>query len=115
MKVLQPYLVYEKFTVHTDHAALQWLFSIQDPSGRLMRWRLRLCEYDFEIAYKKGPQNQQADALSRLQTLAETVRHDDDEIQTFLLESTHAAHTKLTRKLQTRIVAVITLCLRMNC
>ena len=85
MKVLRPYLIYEKFTVHTDHAALAWLFSIEDPSGRLMRWRIRLCEYNFQIKYKKGSQNAQADALSRLKTLAETIRHDDEDIPTFMI------------------------------
>ena len=85
LKVLRPYLMYEKFIVHTDHAALRWLLSIQDPSGRLMRWRLRLAEFDFQIMYKKGKLNTQADALSRLRTLAETIRHDDDDIPAFML------------------------------
>ena len=31
-----------------------------------MRWRLRLEEYDFEIKYKKGSINSNADALSRI-------------------------------------------------
>lgn len=35
-----------------------------------MRWRLRLSEFDFEIRYKNGVGNTQADALSRLRTLS---------------------------------------------
>lgn len=31
-----------------------------------MRWRLRLEEFDFTIVYKKGKQNLNADALSRI-------------------------------------------------
>ena len=57
LKTLRPYLIYEKFTVYTDHAALGWLLTINDPSGRLMRWRLRLAEYDFNIQYKTGKTN----------------------------------------------------------
>jgi hypothetical protein len=34
--------------------------------ARLVRWALRLAEYDFEIKYKKGEENTNADALSRL-------------------------------------------------
>ena len=37
-----------------------------------MRWRLRLSEFDYEVRYKKGLLNTQADALSRLSTLVET-------------------------------------------
>jgi hypothetical protein len=34
--------------------------------ARLVRWALRLAEYDFEIKYKKGEENTNADAFSRL-------------------------------------------------
>ena len=34
--------------------------------ARLVRWALRLAEYGFEIKYKKGEWNTNADALSRL-------------------------------------------------
>ena len=80
----RPYLVFEKFTVHTDHHSLRWLFNISEPSGRLTRWRLLLAEFDFDIAYKTGPSNVHADALSRLLTGSPTVVNDDyDDIPTF--------------------------------
>ena len=85
LKILRPYLMYEKFTVYTDHAALRWLLTICEPSGRLMRWRLRLAEFDFNVQYKRGKLNQQADALSRLRTMAETIDDDSEEIPTFLI------------------------------
>ena len=40
---------------HTDHQV--WLKNVKDPSSKLMRWRLRLEEYEFEIEYKKGKEN----------------------------------------------------------
>ena len=86
LKTLRPYLMYEKFIVHTDHAALHWLLTINEPSGRLMRWRLRLAEFDFEVKYKKGKANAQADALSRLFTDADTIPDDNDDIPAFLLD-----------------------------
>ncbi|CDF40830.1 unnamed protein product [Chondrus crispus] len=72
VQTLRPYLYGEHFIVHTDHASLRWLMNVTDPSGRLIRWRLRLSEFDFEIKYKKGKANSQADALSRLRTAGET-------------------------------------------
>ena len=51
--------------------------------ARLVRWALRLAEYDFEIKYRKGDTNENADALSRLPvtdenpTLAVIVNHPD--------------------------------------
>lgn len=54
-----------KFTIITDHAALQWLHSIKDPNGRLARWALTLQAYNYEVEYRKGTLNENADCLSR--------------------------------------------------
>lgn len=40
--------------------------SVKDPGSRLLRWRIKLDEYDYEIVYKPGVQNSNADALSRI-------------------------------------------------
>ncbi|XP_036140388.1 uncharacterized protein LOC118644842 [Monomorium pharaonis] len=61
----RPYLYGKRFTIITDHKPLVWLNSIKDPSSRLWKWRNKLSEYDFEIKYKKGTLNNNADALSR--------------------------------------------------
>ena len=51
-----------------------------------MRWRLRLSEFDFEVRYKKGKLNTQADALSRLQSLGETTEELDQDLPCFVIE-----------------------------
>lgn len=61
----RPYLYGRKFTILTDHRPLTWLFNCKDPSSRLVRWRLKLEEYSYEIRYKPGRVNSNADALSR--------------------------------------------------
>jgi len=50
----------------TDHNPLTWVFNVKDPSSRLLRWRLKLEEYDYDIVYKPGVRNTNADALSRI-------------------------------------------------
>nr|XP_012148418.1 PREDICTED: uncharacterized protein LOC105663525 [Megachile rotundata] len=39
--------------------------SVKDPTSRLLRWRLKLDEYDYKVIYKAGKYNVNADALSR--------------------------------------------------
>lgn len=65
---LRPYLLGEHFIVHFDHDCLRWLMNVTDPSRRLLRRRLRLSDFDFDVRYKKGTSNAVADALSRLNT-----------------------------------------------
>ena len=65
IKKYQPYLHGRKFTVHTDHNALQWLMRVKNPVGRLARWALMLQQFDFDIVYRSGRSNGNADGLSR--------------------------------------------------
>lgn len=62
--------MYEVFIVYTYHAALHFLLISTDPSGRLIRLRLRLAEFAFEIKYKTGKANTQAYELLRLNTMS---------------------------------------------
>jgi len=40
--------------------------NVKDPGSRLLRWRIQLAEYDYEITYRRGSRNTIADALSRI-------------------------------------------------
>jgi hypothetical protein len=51
-KKYRPYLYGTKFTIVTDHKPLKWVFNVKDPSSRLLRWRLKLEEFDYEVVYK---------------------------------------------------------------
>ena len=53
------------FKVVTDHQALKWLWSLDNPSGRLARWILHLSSFDFEVQHRRGVDIPHADALSR--------------------------------------------------
>ena len=64
-KHFRPYLLGRKFYFVTDHKPLKWLMNVTDPGSRLIRWRLLLEEYEYEIIHKEGKKNCNADALSR--------------------------------------------------
>lgn len=66
VKNYRPYLLGREFKIYTDHQPLTWLFNVKDPGSRLMRWRLKLAEYHYEVVYKPGKDNMNADALSRI-------------------------------------------------
>lgn len=59
------YLEGVQFTVITDHQALQWLFLNKNHKSRLVRWSLRLQEYDIKIQHRSGRLITAVDALSR--------------------------------------------------
>jgi len=66
VKHFRTYLLGREFKIFTDQQPLTWLFNVKDPGSRLMRWRLKLAEYNYEVAYKPGVTNTNADALSRI-------------------------------------------------
>ena len=65
------YLLGRPFVVYTDHNPLQWL-SAQKMKGKLCHWALQLQEFEFQIWYRKGSHNTNADALSHCFSLAAT-------------------------------------------
>lgn len=76
VKKYRHYLAGKRFTVITDHAALQYLLNLKKPQGRLNRLSLLLQEYDFTVQYRHGRLHQDADLLSRNPHEKPT---DDDE------------------------------------
>lgn len=55
----------KRFIVYTDHSALKWFLSLNNPTGRLARWGVRLSSFDFDIRHRRGSDNVIPDALSR--------------------------------------------------
>jgi len=60
---LQHYLKGRKFEVETDHKNLIYMALSETP--KVVRWRLRLLEFDFTVRHIAGSDNVVADALSR--------------------------------------------------
>jgi len=88
----RPYLLGKNFTIVTDHKPLTWMFSVKDPSSRLLRWRLLLEEFDYTTEYKAGKKNVNADALSR-NPVVMTVMIASKEKQQQILKEMHECPT----------------------
>ena len=73
------YVAGQHFVIETDHKSLEWLFKAEKPA-RLVRWAIRLSEYNFTIKAKAGKLNTTADALSRLPIDDNTFKYDSDNI-----------------------------------
>ena len=56
IKNFRPYVYRQKFTLITDHRSLIWLDQLKDPTmgSRLARWKIKLQEYNYKIAFKPG-------------------------------------------------------------
>lgn len=67
LKQFRPYIYGRKIRLFTDHKPLVWLNGIKEPNSKLMRWRLQMGEYDYDINYKEGHLNKVADCLSRME------------------------------------------------
>ena len=79
IKHFRPYLYGRRFKTVSDHKLLTWIMIVKDPGSRFLRCRIKLEEYDYEIVYKPGVQNSNADAPSTIGALASEV-NDSDEI-----------------------------------
>lgn len=86
------YLQGRKFTVYTDHKPLKGVFNVKDPTSRLVRFHHKLSEFDYNIEYKPGKYNTNADTLSRI-PLAE-----DDETKGHIFSVESQVHSEMNDK-----------------
>lgn len=66
----RPYIYGRQILIVTDHKPLVWVMNVKDPSSRLMRWKIKIEEFDYVTIYKKGSLNTNADSLSRIHELS---------------------------------------------
>lgn len=71
------YVLGRKFKIYTDHMPLRGQIKVQNVSNRIIRLQQHLAEFDFEILYKKGKSNTNADCLSRIPQ-DKCVKHDEE-------------------------------------
>ena len=66
LKKFRPYVYGRHFVLYSDNKALTWLRNMKDPSSKLLRWSLKIADFDFEVKHRPGTQNKHCDALSRI-------------------------------------------------
>lgn len=59
------YIEGHEVIVGSDHQPLKWLLTLKSPSGRLVRWALKLQCFNLKFQYTPGKANVIADTLSR--------------------------------------------------
>lgn len=70
------FLSNQRFSIITDHKAVQYAFQKPDVQGLIMRWLDPLAEYDFDVEYHSGFQSGAADFLScQFENIYENVVH----------------------------------------
>ncbi|GFU54918.1 transposon Tf2-11 polyprotein [Trichonephila clavipes] len=65
LNFFRPFLLGRKFKVFTDHKPLAGFLSNKNPSSKILRWKLALEEFNYDIHYIRGSLNSVADNLSR--------------------------------------------------
>ncbi|GFX72451.1 retrovirus-related Pol polyprotein from transposon 17.6 [Trichonephila clavipes] len=65
LNFFRPFLLGRKFKVFTDHKPLAGFLSNKNPSSKILRWKLALEEFSYDIHYIRGSLNSVADHLSR--------------------------------------------------
>ena len=71
VKKFHQFLYGRHFTIYTDHKPLLGIFRAgraipQMASSRIQRWALAMSTYEYDLLYRPGKENGNADALSRL-------------------------------------------------
>jgi transposase InsO family protein len=87
LRTFRSFLLGAKINIYTDHKNLT--FNVDNANSRVLRWRLLVEDFQPTFYHVPGPENVEADGLSRLPILAPLVGQEDlaDESDLFLYES----------------------------
>lgn len=66
--LLLRYLEESRSTIKKDHGELEWLLTMSEASGKLVHYRLRLLQFDFDAVHRAGVKRLAGDALLCLET-----------------------------------------------
>jgi len=106
--LLRPFFEGTRFTVRTDHAALKWMLHMDGAHGRLMRWRLRLVEFNYVVQTRPGASHHAVDTMSRISTPAGDKGAIPDAVPFLALPNSSAAW-QLPPETKGRLQAPLTL------
>lgn len=66
MRLWRYYLQPRPFILRTDHQALKWLQTMEQPAGMTQRWLETLGNNNFTVCFRRGSDHGNADSLSRV-------------------------------------------------
>lgn len=92
------YLDKRKFTVITDHCALQYLARVKQAKSRLLRWALLLQCRDYTIEHRPGRKHCEPDCLSRLLPKFMADMGIKDELVELTREEVMSCSTSIAKK-----------------
>ncbi len=85
LKKFRPHPLRQKIKLFTEHEALKYVINKRDLHGRIARWMSVFAEYDFDVHYRPGPRNANADYLLRSSakvTMVLSIRLEPDLMST---------------------------------
>ena len=102
MKKFHQYCYGRHFEIFSDHKPLEGILAEDKPTptlaaARLQRWAIILSAYDYEFKYRRGVENGNADALSRL-PLQETGETDVEDNSYASIHLTELERSPVTAK-----------------
>ena len=74
----RPYLYGREFILACDHEPVHWMTYVENPGSRLIKWRLKLKDYQYTFEYKKGKLNKGVEALSGNPTIEKESESDTE-------------------------------------
>ena len=92
MKTWRYYFQHRPFIWRTDHQALQWIRTMEEPQGMILRWLETLGNNNFTVQFRDGVKHGNADGLSR----STHAREPNQEEITASEEETHYGICQLT-------------------
>ena len=108
VRYFEQYLLGGHFTVITDHKPLESMMNKDHQNTRIENYVLKLQHFDFDIQYKEGADNGNADALSRAKyPVIELRTQKSKRSQCALGPETLKAVQRLRKKMATAIVAPV--------
>ena len=75
------YLRSRPFILRSDHKALNWIRTMEEPAGMIQRWIDILSNYEFQVQFRKGKNHGNADFLSRCEHAPSPTPEEEEEAE----------------------------------
>ena len=113
VKKFHQYLLGRKFKIFTDHKPLLGMFGETKPipthsAARIQRWAIILTTYNYELVYRPGVQNGNADGMSRLPIEGKDSDSSHVKNDVFMVDLAHSPVTSMEVKRETERDRVLT-------